>query len=119
MRRSLFALVAAQLTDRIAESTARFSVVLWKFDSESYPRHGSSQAVAFLLVGMGDIEEQPVGALIWSSEAVTLTLEKVADTWIRITSTGSNQACVPVSVEVRMLADGTVIAGNQILGKVQ
>src|SRR5262245_29289035 len=65
-----------QLADRQMESAGRYVVVLWPFDSESFPRRGSKRAVAFLLVAMGDIDEYPVGALVWTTEAVDLKLEK-------------------------------------------
>jgi hypothetical protein len=105
-----------QLTNRVAESNGGFSLVLWSFDAESYPRRGSLRAVAFMLVGMGDIDEQPVGALIWSSEELHLGLARVAETGIKIVSAGKD--CDSSTIEITVQADGTVLAGGKFLGRV-
>jgi hypothetical protein len=82
------------------------------------------QAGALLMVALGDIGETPVGALIWTSKTVELAVEKLSTgkappEGFRIIARRYDENCSAATVEVHVLADGTVLAGQQPLGKLE
>jgi hypothetical protein len=105
-------------TDKV-ESGVRYVARLRMFDSESHAVRGAQHAAALLLIGMGDIDENPVGALVWSSEVVDLSLKHLGNDEFLMTAHGAGKDCTPVNIKFRVGADGTVVAGHQLLGKVR
>jgi hypothetical protein len=108
-----------QLATDMTESGAHYAAALREFDRESHSTRGALHAAALLLVGMGDIDEDPVGALVWSSEVVDLSLKHLGNDEFMITAHGAGKGCTPAQIGFRVIADGTVVAGHQLLGKVR
>lgn len=108
-----------QLANPLVKSAGQYTLVLRVFDPEDRPHRGDMQAAAFLLVGTGDIGEIPVGALIWSTEAVELKLETLSTGGFKITGARFDQSCSPATLAIRVIADGNVMSGEQKLGRVR
>lgn len=109
----------SQFATEQAEHDDRHALVLRSFDSEDRPWRDSWQAGALLMVATGDLGETPVGALIWTTELVELRAEKLPAEGFRIIAKRYDETCSPVTVEVHVLADGTVRADRQRLGELK
>jgi hypothetical protein len=108
-----------QLATDKTEWGAHSVAALKEFDSESHSMRGKLHAAALLLVGMGDIDEGPVGALVWSSEVVSLSLVHLGNDEFRIIADRPGEGCTPANVDFRVVGDGKVVAGQQMLGKIR
>lgn len=108
-----------QLADPLVQSAGQYTAVLRVFDPENRPHRRDMQAAAFLLVGKGDIGEVPVGALIWSTGPVALKLEALPTRGFKIIGERDGEPCSPMALEIQIVADGTVLADKQELGKVR
>lgn len=75
------------------------------------------EAVALLIVATGDLGEQPVGALIWSTGAAELRLENLPRDGFRIVAGKAEENCASSIFEIHVLADGRVRANQQVIGK--
>jgi hypothetical protein len=117
--RALSVQIIRKLAKQHVESNSHYTAILWDFDVEDKPVQASKVAVAFLLLSNGDLDSDPIGALLWTEISANVVLRKLDEDGFSVVAAKAVPGCSKPLVEIRIDSNGFASVNGTKLGQIK